>query len=112
MLHLLGPVQAVGRGTLRSVLAVGRAGYLAADAVRALRKSGMWLPHLTNELVRIGVASVPIALFISAFTGIVMAIQASYTLTGAVPAYFVGAMVGMERISVMIPPMATAPAPM
>ena len=98
MLHLLGPVQAVGRATLRSVFAVGRAGYLAADAVRALRKWGMWLPHLTDELVRIGVASVPIALFIAGFTGIVMAIQASYTLTGAVPAYFVGAMVGKTMI--------------
>jgi phospholipid/cholesterol/gamma-HCH transport system permease protein len=43
---------------------------------------------------RIGVNSVPIALFIAAFTGIVLALQASYTLTGAVPLYFVGTAVG------------------
>ncbi|MCH8144089.1 MAG: ABC transporter permease [Gemmatimonadetes bacterium] len=43
---------------------------------------------------RIGVDSVPIALFISAFTGIVLSMQASYTLTGAVPLYFVGTAVG------------------
>lgn len=43
---------------------------------------------------RIGAASVPIALFIAAFTGIVLALQASYTFTGAVPLYFVGTLVG------------------
>ncbi len=43
---------------------------------------------------RIGTASVPIALFIAAFTGIVLALQASYTFTGAVPLYFVGTLVG------------------
>jgi len=37
---------------------------------------------------------VPIALFIAAFTGIVLALQASYTFTGAVPLYFVGTLVG------------------
>ncbi len=36
----------------------------------------------------------PIALFISTFTGMVLALLASYTLTGAVPLYFVGTMVG------------------
>ena len=37
----------------------------------------------------IGVASIPIALFILTFTGVVIAIQASYTFTGTVPLYFV-----------------------
>ncbi len=46
----------------------------------------------------VGVASVPIALFIAAFTGIVLAIQASYTFTGTVPLYFVGALVGKTII--------------
>ena len=98
MLLFVGPVRAVGRGAIRSVFAVGRAGYLAADAVRALRKLSLWLPHLTTEMVRIGVESVPIALFIATFTGIVMALQASYTFTGAVPEYFVGALVGKTMI--------------
>jgi phospholipid/cholesterol/gamma-HCH transport system permease protein len=98
-MHLfLGPVQAVGRGALRSVVAVGRAGYLAGDAVRALRKVGLWLPHLATQMARIGVDSVPIALFIATFTGVVLALQASYTFTGAVPEYFVGALVGKTMI--------------
>jgi phospholipid/cholesterol/gamma-HCH transport system permease protein len=45
-------------------------------------------------MAKIGVDSVPIALFIALFTGVVMALQASYTFTGAVPLYFVGALVG------------------
>lgn len=93
-----GPVQKIGRGAIRSVTAVGRAGYLAMDAVRALRKVDLWGPHLMGQLARIGVESVPIALFIAGFTGVVLALQASYTFTGAVPLYFVGTLVGKTMI--------------
>src|SRR5439155_643998 len=44
--------------------------------------------------LRVGVDSLPVALFIAAFTGVVLALQASYTFTGAVPLYFVGTLVG------------------
>jgi phospholipid/cholesterol/gamma-HCH transport system permease protein len=40
------------------------------------------------------VDSVPIALFIAVFTGIVLSLLSSYIFTGAVPLYFVGALVG------------------
>src|SRR5690606_41521375 len=40
----------------------------------------------------------PIALFLAAFTGIVLALQASYTFTGAIPLYFVGTLVGKTMI--------------
>jgi len=49
-------------------------------------------------MARIGVESVPIALFIASFTGVVLALQASYTFTGQVPLYFVGALVGKTMI--------------
>ncbi|HZD05922.1 MAG TPA: ABC transporter permease, partial [Longimicrobiales bacterium] len=39
-----------------------------------------------------------LALFILGFTGVVLAIQASYTITGTVPKYFVGALVGKTVI--------------
>ena len=41
----------------------------------------------------LGVDSLPIALFIAMFTGIVLALLASYSITGAVPLYFVGTLV-------------------
>lgn len=92
------PVNAIGRAALTSVSAVGRAGFLAAEAARAVRKVNMWSPHVVDQLARIGVDSVPIALFIAMFTGIVLSLQASYTFTGAVPEYFVGVLVGKTMI--------------
>ncbi|MBX6362610.1 MAG: ABC transporter permease [Gemmatimonadetes bacterium] len=49
-------------------------------------------------MARLGVDSLPIALFIAAFTGIVLALQASYTFTGAIPLYFVGVLVQKTMI--------------
>src|SRR5512141_1892212 len=43
---------------------------------------------------RLGVDSIPIAVFIAVFTGIVLALLASYIFTGAMPLYMVGALVG------------------
>ena len=78
----------------RALLALGRLGVLLADFGRGLRDVETW-PGLTLvQMRRIGVDSLPIALFISVFTGIVLALQASYTFTGAVPLYFVGTAVG------------------
>jgi len=95
---ILSPVAWVGRVGLSVVSNIGRAGMLAAGAFRALRKGDIWLRHLIPQMVAVGVASIPIALFIAAFTGIVLAIQASYTFTGTVPLYFVGALVGKTII--------------
>ncbi|MCH1571086.1 MAG: ABC transporter permease [Longimicrobiales bacterium] len=98
MSSFLAPVRTVGCGVLQSVSSVGRAGYLGADAARALKKLDLWGPHLLPQMGRIGVESVPIALFIASFTGMVLALQASYTFTGQVPLYFVGALVGKTMI--------------
>lgn len=94
----LEPIQSVGRAVLALVRAVGQGGYLAAGAVRALRNTDIWAPHILTQMYQIGVASLPIALFVAMFTGIVLALQASYTLTGGVPAYFVGTLVGKTMI--------------
>ena len=91
-------MQAMGRGALQAVAATGRSGYLAIDALHALKKFDLWGPHLLPQMGRIGVDSVPIALFIATFTGIVLALQASYTFTGAMPLYFVGTLVGKTMI--------------
>ncbi|MEX2472559.1 MAG: ABC transporter permease [Gemmatimonadota bacterium] len=94
----MSPVRAVGRGVLTAVGALGRAGYLGLDAAHALRKGSLWAPHLLGQMARVGVESVPLALFIATFTGIVLALQASYTFTGAVPLYFVGTLVGKTMV--------------
>ncbi|UCG85717.1 MAG: ABC transporter permease, partial [Gemmatimonadota bacterium] len=65
-----------------------------SDFARSFRDVRVWAALTPVQMRRIGVQSLPIALFISVFTGIVLALLASYTLTGAVPLYFVGTMVG------------------
>ncbi len=95
---VLTPVEYVGRWSISTVRSVGKAGYLTTGALRALKNVEIWGPRLVTQMVSVGVDSVPIALFIAMFTGIVLALQASYTLTGAVPMYLVGTMVGKSMV--------------
>lgn len=73
------------------IASIGRA---ALRAWRSLRDVRTWAPLLLGQMRRLGVESIPIALFIAVFTGIVLALLSSYIFTGTVPTYFVGALVG------------------
>jgi len=73
---------------------VARLGTFAQDAARAFRDRRTWAPLLMEQMRRLGVESVPIALFIAVFTGIVLALLSKYIFTGTVPIYFVGTLVG------------------
>src|SRR2546427_4879520 len=75
-------------------MAVGRFGQFVRDAARAVTDVAVWGRLLLVQMRRVGVDSLPVALFIAAFTGVVLALQASYTFTGTVPLYFVGTLVG------------------
>src|SRR2546422_7087321 len=75
-------------------MAVGRFGHFVRDAARAVPDVAVWGRLLLVQMRRVGVDSLPVALFIAAFTGVVLALQASYTFTGTVPLYFVGTLVG------------------
>ncbi|MSR22006.1 MAG: ABC transporter permease [Gemmatimonadetes bacterium] len=92
--RLLAPFTAIGRAALSLASGIGRWGVFAGDTVRSLRHVDVWGRLLLEQMSRIGADSVPIALFISTFTGVVLALQASYTFTGAIPMYFVGVLVG------------------
>ena len=94
----LAPVAWVGRSALDTAAAFGRFGNFAGGVVRAVPDVGTWARLLILQMARLGVASLPIALFIAAFTGVVLSLQASYTFTGAVPVYFVGTLVGKTMI--------------
>ncbi len=63
-------------------------------ATRALGDVSVWRPLVIGHMRRLGVDSIPIAVFIAIFTGIVLALLASYIFTGAMPLYMVGALVG------------------
>lgn len=92
------PFAAIGRGVTAVFASMGRFGAFMGEAGRALPDVGTWLPLLMGQMKRLGVDSLPIALFLASFTGIVLALQASYTFTGAIPLYFVGTLVGKTMI--------------
>ena len=78
----------------RGRLVVAHVGRWALGASHALADVATWRSLLLVQMRRLGVDSVPIALFIAVFTGIVLALLSSYIFTGAIPLYFVGALVG------------------
>lgn len=94
MERILAPFSALGRGGMNVAAGVGRWGLLIVETLHSFRHVGIWARLLLQQMARIGLDSVPIALFIAVFTGIVLSLQASYTFTGAVPLYFVGVLVG------------------
>lgn len=77
-----GLVEPVGNGT-RFVLAV----------LRAARDFRQWVPEFSTHARVLGVDSLPIGAFIALFTGIVLALLASYSVSDMVPSYFVGTLV-------------------
>jgi len=91
---LLEPFRWLGRFALDTAGQIGSWAGLGVATLKSLPRVDIWGRLLLGQMARIGVDSVPIALFIATFTGVVMALQASYTFTGAVPLYFVGALVG------------------
>ncbi len=88
----------IGAKSTEGFAAFGRFSSFTAEAGRAVPDLKTWGKLLFPLMKRIGVDSIPIALFLAAFTGIVLALQASYTFTGAIPMYFVGTLVGKTMI--------------
>lgn len=70
-----------------------RTGRWVGEARRALRDPATWGPQVFPQMRKLGVDSVPVALFIAVFTGIVLALLSSYMFTRAIPLYFVGTLV-------------------
>jgi phospholipid/cholesterol/gamma-HCH transport system permease protein len=91
-------IDRIGRYALDRVRAAGRLGHFVADLVRAVPDVATWRGPLVVQMRKIGVDSLPVALFIAAFTGVVLALQASYTFTGTVPLYIVGTVVAKSMM--------------
>jgi phospholipid/cholesterol/gamma-HCH transport system permease protein len=97
----------IGRQSNLALAGVGRFGLFLSDTARAVPDGRTWGRVLAVQMRRIGVDSLPISLFIAAFTGIVLALLASYTFTGAVPLYLVGTLVG-KTLMMELGPVLTA----
>jgi phospholipid/cholesterol/gamma-HCH transport system permease protein len=92
------PFSATGLVALNIFASFGRFGEFIMGSARGLPDVTTWGSLLGTQMRRLGVDSLPIALFLASFTGIVLALQASYTFTGAIPLYFVGTLVGKTMI--------------
>jgi phospholipid/cholesterol/gamma-HCH transport system permease protein len=99
-------IEDVGRGTRQAVGQVGALARFGGEVAASMRLAGTWLPQTGAQAMRLGVQSMPIGLFIASFTGIVLALLASYSFTGAVPLYFVGTLVG-KTITLELAPVLT-----
>src|SRR3954451_25343585 len=93
MSTLLIPLQRIGGATRAGLASAGRGARFVRETMVSLREARTWLAQVVTQLRRLGVDSLPIAAFIALFTGIVLALLASYSFTGAVPLYFVGTLV-------------------
>ncbi|HEX6313643.1 MAG TPA: ABC transporter permease [Gemmatimonadaceae bacterium] len=86
-------IATLGRWGRERVEGLGRSGRFVGGTVVAARDVATWWPQVMLHARALGVNSLPIALYIALFTGIVLALLASYSFTGAVPLYFVGTLV-------------------
>jgi phospholipid/cholesterol/gamma-HCH transport system permease protein len=86
-------VTALGHWATSRVEGLGSTGRFMHQTVKAVPDVRTWVPLFSTHAVTLGVQSMPIAIYIAVFTGIVLALLASYSFTGAVPLYFVGTLV-------------------
>ena len=86
-------ITTLGRWGRQRVEGLGRSGRFVGETVVAARDVRTWWPEATLHARALGVDSLPIALYIALFTGVVLSLLASYSFTGAVPLYFVGTLV-------------------
>lgn len=63
---------------------IGTASRLTAQTARALRDVATWQPNFGQQAKQLGVDSIPIGILIAGFTGIVLALLASYSFTGGI----------------------------
>jgi phospholipid/cholesterol/gamma-HCH transport system permease protein len=83
----------LGRATRHGLERIGSLAHFTVRTLEAVRDVETWGASATLHMRRLGVDSLPIAIFIALFTGIVLSLLASYSITGAVPLYFVGTLV-------------------
>lgn len=86
-------VEAVGSTTRRGLRSIGTNARFVWETATASADARTWRSQTIGQMRALGIDSLPIAMVIALFTGIVLALLASYSFTGAVPLYFVGTLV-------------------
>ncbi|MEP6831754.1 MAG: ABC transporter permease [Gemmatimonas sp.] len=105
-LHPRALVASFGHAVRRSFEAIGEGARFVALVARAMRDVGEWVPQFSAQARSLGVGSIPIGIFIALFTGIVLALLASYSVGDMVPPYFVGTLV-QKTVTLELAPVLT-----
>jgi len=80
----------IGRRTLYFFYHVGRFGSLTWQTIKSLAEIRTYGHLVGEQMMRIGIQSLPIAIYIAAFAGMVTAIQSAENFNQFVPAYLIG----------------------
>ena len=99
-------VATVGACTRRAFERLGEFARFAAATGHAVIDVRDWMPQFSAQARSLGVGSIPIGIFIALFTGIVLALLASYSVGGLVPPYFVGTLV-QKTVTLELAPVLT-----
>lgn len=99
-------VSAVGRTARALVEPIGTGTHFVLEVARAGRDVRSWGPEFSTHARVLGVESLPIGIFIALFTGIVLALLASYSVGNIVPPYFVGTLV-QKTVTLELAPVLT-----
>jgi phospholipid/cholesterol/gamma-HCH transport system permease protein len=96
-------LESTGRTVRIKLERIGSIARFLGETARAFTDVRTWRSEVIAQARSLGVGSLPIGLFIAAFTGIVLALLASYSFSGAVPMYFVGTLVSKTVLLELAP---------
>ncbi len=99
--------QYVGRSVGFSVAEVGAVFILLCSAARRIPKALKQKHLVVEQMLRIGVGSIPLVLVTSVFTGGVAAVQAAYQFQNYVPLRYLGSVIG-KSVVIELGPVLTA----
>ena len=87
---------------------LGRFFYLMSNIFRSYNSWSKFYPNSINQMITLGIQSIPIVILTSFFTGMVSSVQAAYQMESTItPKWYVGSLVG-ETILLELAPVITA----
>lgn len=97
----------LGGQVLRFLGHLGGFSLLVFRTILALREGSTYLKLTVQQMVTIGVRSLPIVIYVSGFVGMVTSVQAAYQFSNYIPLYLVGSVVG-KSVMLELAPVLTA----
>ena len=89
-------------------ISLGKYSLFMLRTLKTISSWGTYFEYSLDQIIKIGIQSIPIVILTSLFSGMVTSVQAAYQFeSGLVPTWFVGSIVG-ESVLLELAPMMTA----